>query len=77
MAVMWERKGVSARVRKVEANTPFRKYTNAAWAEWAKQGAGGLWGGAGQRGAGVGQMGRNPKKIPFWIKIKFLNIARL
>jgi hypothetical protein len=37
----------------------------------------GLGGGAGQRGAGLGRMGRNPKKIPFWIKIKFLNIPRL
>jgi hypothetical protein len=27
--------------------------------------------------AGLGRMGRNLKKIPFWIKIKFLNIPRL
>jgi hypothetical protein len=27
--------------------------------------------------AGLGRMGQNPKKIPFRIKIKFLNIARL
>jgi hypothetical protein len=27
--------------------------------------------------AGLGRMGRNPKKIPFRIKIKFLNIPRL
>jgi hypothetical protein len=52
-------------VRKVEVNTPFRKYANAAWAEWAEWGAGSLQGGAGQRGAGLGQMGQNPKKIPF------------
>jgi hypothetical protein len=36
MAVTLEREGVSARVRKVEENTPFGKYANAAWAEWAK-----------------------------------------
>jgi hypothetical protein len=52
-------------VRKVEENTPFGKYANAAGAEWAERGAGGLWGGSGQRGAGLGRMGRNPKKIPF------------
>jgi hypothetical protein len=28
-------------------------------------------------GVGLGLMGRNPKKILFWIKIKFLNIPRL
>jgi hypothetical protein len=77
MAVMWEREGVSTGVRKVEENMPFGKYTNVAWAEWVEWGAGGLWGGVGQRGAGLDRMGRNPKKIPFWIKIKFLNIARL
>jgi hypothetical protein len=46
MAVTWEREGVSARVRKVEENTPFGKYANAAWAEWAKWAermCGGLW----------------------------------
>jgi hypothetical protein len=37
-----EREGVSAGVRKVEQNTPFRKYANAAWAEWADRGAGAL-----------------------------------
>jgi hypothetical protein len=47
MVVMCEREGVSAGVRKVEENTPFRKYANAAWAEWAERGADGLWGGAG------------------------------
>jgi hypothetical protein len=52
-------------VRKVEENTPFRKYANAAWAEWAEQEPGGLQGGVGQRGAGLGRMGQNPKKIPF------------
>jgi hypothetical protein len=31
-----EREGLSARVCKVEENTPFGKYANAAWAEWAK-----------------------------------------
>jgi hypothetical protein len=46
MAVTWEREGVSAKVRKVEENTPFGKYANAAWAEWAKwaeRARGGLW----------------------------------
>jgi hypothetical protein len=77
MAVTWERESIYAGVRKVEENTPFRKYANAAWAEWAERGAGVLWGRAGQRGAWLGRMGQNPKKIPFWIKIKFLNIPRL
>jgi hypothetical protein len=36
MAVMWEREDVSAGVRKVGENTPFRKYANTAWAEWAE-----------------------------------------
>jgi hypothetical protein len=49
-------------VRKVEENTPFRKYANAAWAE---RGVGDLRGGAGQRGVGLGRMDRNPKKILF------------
>jgi hypothetical protein len=40
MAVTCEREGVSARVRKVEENTPFGKYANVAWAECAR---GGLW----------------------------------
>jgi hypothetical protein len=48
---MREREGVSARVCKVEENTPFRKYANAAWAE---RGAGGLRGGAGRHGGGAG-----------------------
>jgi hypothetical protein len=65
MAVMCEREGISVGVRKVEENTPFGKYANAAWAEWAERGAGGLQGGAGQRGAGQGRMGQNLKKIPF------------
>jgi hypothetical protein len=33
-------------VRKVEENTPFGKYANAAWAEWAKwaeRARGSLW----------------------------------
>ncbi len=32
-------------MRKVEENTPFGKYANVAWAEWAERGAGGLQGG--------------------------------
>jgi hypothetical protein len=41
-AVTWEREGVSVGVRKIEENTPFGNYTNAAWAEWAERaGAGG------------------------------------
>jgi hypothetical protein len=52
-------------VRKVKENTPFGKYANAGWAEWAERGAGGLQGRAGQRKAGLGRMGRNPKKFPF------------
>jgi hypothetical protein len=36
-------------VRKVEENTPFGKYANAAWVKWAKRGAGGLRGGAGPK----------------------------
>jgi hypothetical protein len=57
-------------VRKVKENTPFGKYANAAWAEWAERGAGGLQGVA-------DRMGQNLNKIPFRIKIKFLNIPRL
>jgi hypothetical protein len=60
-----EREGVSIGVRKVEENTPFGTYANVAWAEGAEQGDGGLRGGAGQCGAGLGRMGRNPKKNPF------------
>jgi hypothetical protein len=30
-------------VRKVEENTPFGKYANVAWAEWAERACGGLW----------------------------------
>jgi hypothetical protein len=52
MAVTCEREGVSAGVHKVEENTPFGKYTKAAWAEWAERGAGGLQGIAGRRGRG-------------------------
>jgi hypothetical protein len=40
---MREREGVSATVRKVEENTPFGKYANVAWAEWAERMCGGLW----------------------------------
>jgi hypothetical protein len=49
MAVTCEREGISAGVRKVEKNTPFGGYANAAWAE---RGAGGLRGVAGRRGRG-------------------------
>jgi hypothetical protein len=52
MAVTCEREGVSAGVRKVEENTPFGKYANAAWAEWAERGTGGLRGVAVRRGQG-------------------------
>jgi hypothetical protein len=45
-------RSVSAGVCKVEGNTPFGKYANAAWAEWAERGSGGRWGVAGQRGRG-------------------------
>jgi hypothetical protein len=47
-----EREGVSAVVCKVEGNTPFGKYANVAWPEWAERGFGGLRGVAGQRGRG-------------------------
>jgi hypothetical protein len=50
MAVTCEREGVSAGVRKVEENTPFGKYDNAAWAKWAERGAGGRRGVAGRCG---------------------------
>jgi hypothetical protein len=30
-------------VRKVEENTPFGKYANMAWAEWAERACSGLW----------------------------------
>jgi hypothetical protein len=52
MAVTCEREGASAGVRKVEGDTPFSTYANAAWAEWAERGACGLRGVAGQRGQG-------------------------
>jgi hypothetical protein len=52
MAVTCEREDISAGVRKVEGNTPFGKYANAAWAEWVERGSGGLRGIAGQRGQG-------------------------
>jgi hypothetical protein len=52
MAVTWEREGVSAGVRNVEENTPFRKYANAAWVDWAERGAGSLRGGAASAGWG-------------------------
>jgi hypothetical protein len=51
-------------VHKVEGNTPFGKYANAAWL------SGPAW-------AGLGRMGQNLRKIPFQIKIEFLNIPRL
>jgi hypothetical protein len=46
MAMTSDREGVSARVHKVKENMPFGKYTNVAWAEWAKWAErvrGGLW----------------------------------
>jgi hypothetical protein len=49
MVVTCDREGVSTGVRKVEGNTPFGKYANAAWAE---RGAGGRRGVAGRRGRG-------------------------
>jgi hypothetical protein len=61
MAVTCEREGVSAGVYKVEENTPFGKYANAAWAKWAEWGAGGLQVIARQRGqgwAGWAEIGR-------------------
>jgi hypothetical protein len=76
MAVMREREGVSAGVPKVEENTPFGKYTNVSWAE-------GVSGDRRPAGcsrparAGLDRMSQNLKKIPFRIKIKFLNILRL
>jgi hypothetical protein len=57
-AVTWEREGVSAGVHKVEENTPFNKYANAAGAEWAERGAGGLRGIAGRRGRGWAEIQR-------------------
>jgi hypothetical protein len=30
-------------VHKVKENTPFGKYANVAWAEWAERACGGLW----------------------------------
>jgi hypothetical protein len=52
MAVTCEREGVSIGVRKVEENTPFGGYANAAWAEWAERGASSLRGVAGRHGRG-------------------------
>jgi hypothetical protein len=62
MAVTCEREGVSAGVRKVEENTPFGKYANAAWAEW---GAGGLWGVAGRCGRGWARWAKIRRKFLF------------
>jgi hypothetical protein len=58
MAVTRDREGVSAGVCKVKENTPFGKYANAAWAEWAERGAGGLRGVAGWRGRGWAKIRR-------------------
>jgi hypothetical protein len=52
MGVTCEREGVSAGVHKVQGNTPFGKYSNAAWVAWAERGSGGLRGIAGQRRRG-------------------------
>jgi hypothetical protein len=76
MAVTWEREGVSAGMCKVEGNMPIGKCAKAAWAEWAERGFGGIRGEAAAQ-AGMGRMGRNLRKIPFRIKIEFLNIPRL
>jgi hypothetical protein len=53
-------------VPKVEENTPFEKYANTAWAEWAERGASGLQGGAGQRGVGAGPDGPKSKENSFF-----------
>jgi hypothetical protein len=58
---------------KVEGNMPIGKCAKAAWAEWAERGFGGI---RGEAAAQAG-MGRNLRKIPFRIKIEFLNIPRL
>jgi hypothetical protein len=65
MAVMCEREGVSAEVRKLEENTPFGKYASAAWAEWTERGAGGLWGVAGRRGRGWAELAKIRRKFLF------------
>jgi hypothetical protein len=52
MAMTCDRERVSTGVRKVEVNTPFGKYANAAWVEWAERGADILRGVAGRRGRG-------------------------
>jgi hypothetical protein len=59
---------------KVKGNTPFGKYAKAAWAEWALAG---IRQPVGQRGLARAGLGRNLRKIPFRIKIGFLNIPRL
>jgi hypothetical protein len=65
MAVTCDREGVSAGVRKVEENTAFSKYANAAWAEWAERGAGGLQGIAGRRGRGWATWAKIQRKFLF------------
>jgi hypothetical protein len=65
MAVTCEREGVSARVRKVEENTPFSKYANTAWAEWAEWGVGALRGVAGRRGRGWAGWAKIRRKFLF------------
>jgi hypothetical protein len=58
-------------VRKVEENTPFSKYANAAWAEWAERGAGGLRGIAGRRGRGWAGWAEIRRNFLFEQKLKF------
>jgi hypothetical protein len=65
MVVTCEREGVSAGVRKVEENTPFGKYANAAWAVWAERGAGGQRGIADRRRLGWAGWAEIRRKILF------------
>jgi hypothetical protein len=52
-------------VRKVEENTPFSKYANVAWAEWAEREADGLRGVAGRRGQGCAGWAEIRRKFLF------------
>jgi hypothetical protein len=70
-------RSVSDGVRKVKENTPFSKYTNARGGRAGRAGSRRPVGRSGPARAALGRMGQNPKKIPFRIKIKFLNIPRL
>jgi hypothetical protein len=65
MAVTCEREDVSPGVRKVEENTPFGGYANAAWAEWAERGAGGRRGVAGRSGRGWARWAKIRRKFLF------------